>query len=66
MKVCKRCLDEISTNDGDNYCTACQGLDGISNELTGRKKAMKYAREESYEMCGMEKVEGACGGIYFE
>jgi len=51
-------------NDGRTvYCKKC------SNDLRTknlRRKAARQVREEAYAICGLVKVRGALGGIYWE
>lgn len=62
MKVCGKCGEECSGGDGDNICTRCKRKPIASAERKARKKAM----DDAMRSCGLVKVRGACGGIYWE
>ena len=57
MKVC-----EIWGKDGDNRCPAC---DEKEVSRTVRNQARRD-REEALRSCGLVKVRGALGGVYWE
>ncbi len=58
MKVCEKCGEEIGTKDGENRCQAC--------EKKEKRKNQRKAREEALRSCGLVKVRGALGGVYWE
>lgn len=62
MKVCEKCGDEISTRDGDNMCRPCE--DGKRKKQ--RAAAARKARDEAMRSCGLVKVRGAMGGVFWE
>jgi uncharacterized Zn finger protein (UPF0148 family) len=70
MKFCNICGIEIYTRDGDNTCPECEKM----NEMKSTKKAAarrrarvnRLMREEILRSCGLTKVRGALGGIYWE
>jgi len=62
MKVCENCGIEIGTKDGENLCEACD-----SKEL--KRLARNKARRERHQAmldCGLVRVRGALGGVYYE
>ena len=61
MKVCETCGDEIATRDGDNKCAYCK-----HKTVAIKRKAAKKAREDALRSCGLVKVRGSMGGIYWE
>lgn len=61
MKVCEKCGEEIGTKDGDNRCTRCE--DGRKPKTS---TANRKAREDILRSCGLTKVRGALGGVYWE
>jgi len=65
MKTCEKCGIEIDTRDGENLCRACD--DAAANGKT-RKGARKQRNMYHQAMldCGLVRVKGACGGIYYE
>jgi len=70
MKVCKDCGVEIFTRDGVNRCEACEDIvdsDIILNQKKKvRRRRRKSAMQEAAESCGLVRVRGAMGGIYYE
>jgi hypothetical protein len=65
MKVCDMCGDEFNGLDGDNRCEQCE-LTEHKARARARAKAIRKAREEAYKSCGLVKVKGALGGVYWE
>ena len=65
MKVCENCGKEISTKDGDNTCSQCTDLEGVSVKRVSRDH-VKKEREDCYRLLGLTKVKGAMGGTYWE
>jgi uncharacterized Zn finger protein (UPF0148 family) len=63
MKACERCGIEIDTFDGENRCQSCEEK---SSKVRGRKRATKNMMEEALRDCGLVKVRGALGGVYWE
>lgn len=61
MKVCKICCHEIGTREGDNKCKECKRK---ANNKKRREAAQ--ARHAVLESCGLTRVRGALGGIYYE
>ena len=64
MKFCEKCGDEIDgTKDGENRCRACDEAE------TGARKGARAARKERHQAlldCGLVRVRGALGGVYYE
>jgi hypothetical protein len=65
MKVCEKCGNEIGTRDGDNRCSTC---DNASETPKQRKRRVSNRKgiEDALRSCGMTKVRGAMGGVYWE
>lgn len=61
MKVCERCGREIFTRDGDNACAKCDG-----KAVPKKRKRRKSMEEIAAEACGLVRVRGALGGVYYE
>lgn len=62
MKVCEICGDEIGAKDGENRCQACE-----DKELKRSKRNLdRRLREQACRDCGLVKVRGALGGVYWE
>jgi len=62
MKVCALCGEEIGTKDGDNVCESCE-----RKELrTVQARRNRREREAALRDCGLVKVRGNLGGIYWE
>jgi hypothetical protein len=69
MKVCEKCEREIYTRDGENVCTDCQNAidcDAKNKAKNARRRANAAARRAALESCGLKRVRGALGGIYWE
>jgi predicted RNA-binding Zn-ribbon protein involved in translation (DUF1610 family) len=66
MKVCAHCGIEIATRDGENLCPVCDGTEGKRRKRNARARANRRARECALESCGLVKVRGALGGVYWE
>jgi NMD protein affecting ribosome stability and mRNA decay len=65
MKFCQRCGEEIATKDGDNLCQACD--EAKETRMTKfRARLKRMAREELLRDCGLVKVRGALGGVYWD
>jgi hypothetical protein len=62
MKVCESCSAEIFTTDGNNRCSQCE------NKPASKKRARTTRREMDAIMrsCGLTRVRGALGGVYYE
>lgn len=63
MKCCVVCGVEIGTRDGDNTCLSCATPQDADLELTLAQRKM---RESALRDCGLVKVRGAMGGVYWE
>ena len=65
MKCCETCETPIDTRDGENRCKACekQAKDKASK---ARRKASRAAMREAMQACGLVRVRGAMGGVYYE
>lgn len=62
MKVCEVCGEEIGGKDGENRCDSCD-----RKEITRIKRSMaRRMREAALRSCGLVKVRGALGGVYWE
>ena len=61
MKFCEKCGEEIATKDGDNRCRTCE--DGKPKRGAKKRKA---TYESVLKNCGLTKVRGALGGVYWE
>jgi hypothetical protein len=81
MKVCEVCGDEIFTVDGDNRCdrAKCQNAPEVEEDVQHKpftigavlsskpkRKRQKSAQTLANEACGLRRVRGALGGIYWE
>jgi len=70
MKFCAHCGDLISTPDGDNRWRTCE--EAAEKRRAARRKARAKAnaqrreREAALRDCGLVKVRGALGGVYWE
>ncbi len=62
MKVCENCGDEIATRDGDNLCRTCED----SAAKKKKRAAARKAKDDAMRSCGLVKVRGALGGVYWE
>lgn len=63
MKVCQNCGDEIATPDGENECTACADACEALREIYHQNLV---GVENALYSLGLVRVEGICGGIYWE
>jgi hypothetical protein len=63
MKFCNVCGCEIATRDGENTCRSCE--DAGAKKKAKAKRA-RLEREAALLSCGLVKVRGAMGGIYWE
>lgn len=61
MKVCEVCNEEIGTKDGDNRCKECK-----KKASAARRRAAARARHAAMVSCGLTRVRGALGGVYYE
>lgn len=61
MKVCNKCGVEYEGRDGNNTCPDCEKGKGKRRASADRK-----ARESALRDCGLVKVRGAMGGVYWE
>lgn len=62
MKVCEICGEEIGGGDGENRCERCE-----NREVTRKvRNQARRGREEALRSCGLVKVRGALGGVYWE
>jgi uncharacterized Zn finger protein (UPF0148 family) len=67
MKFCNICGCEIFTRDGDNTCRSCEDLQDANKARTlARQRAQRRANEAALRSCGLVKVRGALGGVYWE
>ena len=67
MKFCNICGVEIFTKDGDNTCRSCEdAADAKSKRRLRRARMNRQARESMLRDCGLVKVRGALGGVYWE
>lgn len=69
MKFCESCGEEIYTKDGENLCTACEDAAESKTKAAARRakaNANRRAREAALRSCGLVKVRGALGGVYWE
>ena len=64
MKVCENCGIEIGTRDGDNLCVECDEKVAMGKRL--RRNGLARARHQAMLDCGLVRVKGALGGIYYE
>jgi len=62
MKFCEKCGVEIDGKDGENMCQSCE--DG--KRLSAKRRQAKKDREDALRSCGLVKVRGALGGVYWE
>ena len=65
MKVCNVCGAEFGGRDGDNTCAVCK-REAHSKTKRASARANRKAREYALESCGLVKVRGALGGVYWE
>ena len=66
MKVCENCGIEIGGRDGDNLCATCDAAEDKKTLTNARRRSNRRARESALKSCGLVKVRGALGGIYWE
>jgi len=67
MKFCDICGNEINTRDGENTCRSCEDLaDRKKGRTLQRRAAARRIREGFLRNCGLVKVRGALGGVYWE
>jgi len=66
MKFCEVCGVEIDTRDGENRCSACEDRERDTRVAKAKRGSMRRAREQALRDCGLVKVRGALGGVYWE
>lgn len=67
MKVCEICGEEIDgTRDGENRCQACEEAEAQSKNDRAAKNKKRRERDQVLRDCGLVKVRGALGGVYWE
>ncbi len=72
MKVCEICGTEIFTQDGENCCSVCDGVQAQEENQKKHNQRLKKARQqrkayaEAMSSLGLVKVKGAMGGTYWE
>jgi hypothetical protein len=64
MKVCEKCGSEIGTKDGENRCQTCDNPE--TPKQRKRRVSNRKAIDDAMRSCGMTKVRGAMGGVYWE
>ena len=62
MKICERCGTEISTKDGENLCTECDG----KTKRSARANRLRRERAQVMRDLGLVRVRGSLGGTYWE
>ena len=60
MKFCRKCGEELSTRDGINTCP--KGCKLTKSNAAAQRKA----RHQAMLDCGLVRVRGAMGGVYYE
>lgn len=63
MKFCEECSEEIATKDSDNLCPSC---DNDKRKDKRKSARQKREREAVLRDCGLVKVRGSLGGVYWE
>lgn len=68
MQFCDVCGNEFGYGNGDNTCRSCEDrADTLGGTKAREAKArLRKAREAALRSCGLVKVRGALGGIYWE
>ena len=66
MKFCEVCGAEIGTRDGDNRCRSCDDIEDASKAKRAKANKARRERESVLRDCGLVKVRGALGGVYWE
>ena len=66
MKFCSICGEQIGTKDGENKCEACDLAEDGSKSQKLRRNAARREREQVLRDCGLVKVKGQLGGVYWE
>lgn len=67
MKFCDVCGEEISTRDGDNTCRSCEDAQDAGKKASlAKRRTARRQRESWLKDCGLVKVRGAMGGVYWE
>ena len=64
MNVCTHCGEELGTKDGENLCATCDAK--VANGKRLRRNALARARHRAMLDCGLVRVKGALGGVYYE
>lgn len=63
MKVCEICMTELfNVRDGNNRCETCKRKPGTKKKAKDRRKEM----DDLMASCGMTRVRGAMGGVFYE
>ena len=66
MLICYKCGSQTerasNTRPGEGYCETC--LKVLKTRM--RRKTSRKMMDEAADMCGLVKVRGALGGIYYE
>ena len=65
MKFCEICGEEICTKDGENRCPTCEE-EVASKAKKTKAKNNRRLHEAALRSCGLVKVRGAMGGVYWE
>ena len=70
MKVCENCGIEHDGRDGETLCPKCDNCESdaaLKRRRTSRRAGLnRRAREQCLRDCGLVKVRGALGGVYWE
>ena len=67
MKVCENCGSENVGQDGENLCKKCDACNGDRKQLANRRQSTKRRkRDQVLRDCGLVRVRGALGGVYWE
>jgi hypothetical protein len=61
MKACPDCIAELEIGTTEQ-CEKCRKKAVQNAKARQRRRAIK----EAYESCGLKRVRGALGGIYYE
>lgn len=65
MKTCEDCGDSIDTRDGENKCAKCEAA-AADGKRRAKAKAKRKAMHDALVSCGLVRVRGAMGGVYYE
>ena len=66
MKFCEICNSEIATADGDNRCSGCEDHEVDSKTKKARRNRQRRERHQVMIDCGLVRVRGELGGVYYE